>query len=69
MDAEIGVRPGIISWNPKLQPLKSHPGCGLAAWDPFPDGTPDAVTWDLVWMLVKTQFGGVSSALSVSLSV
>ena len=36
--------PGIMSGNPELQSLKSHPRIRHTAWDTFPIGTPD-VLW------------------------
>ena len=70
---------GIVSGNPRLQPLKSHPQSRHAALNLFPVGTPDVLCRgtsqhyvtglpSTVCLLVKAQFGDdVSSAVPISL--
>ena len=48
MMISVCIHPGIISRNPELQSLKSHPQSGHTAWDPFPNlDSRCAVTRDL----------------------
>ena len=63
---------GIISKNPEFQFLKSHTWSRHTAWDLFPTGTPDVLSWDfpvlfkfVCWS--KPNLVMLSSIVSISL--